>query len=147
MLPVQGNCSDPDAATALRLLPDLAAALLPLKPRQCLLLLPDTLIAVLRGSFWLDNVYLALAPPRFVPALSFLTVGLPIGEHPNVRQADVVATNVTLQGQGDRGWSAKGIVVTSRGSALLLQGMASHASSHDGRHACESPCGHHKIPL
>lgn len=84
---VQGNCSNPHAAQALGLhaqrpLPQAGAEqLLPLKPFQCLLLVPHTAFAAEQGRVWVDNIYFKLHRPGqrvLAPArwpVSFIAVG------------------------------------------------------------------------
>ena len=76
-VPVQGNCADADAAAALSLSAADASDLLPLKPRQCLLLFDDTWLIVSSSSLWLDNLYLKLGSRARLPHGSFVRVGLP----------------------------------------------------------------------
>lgn len=61
-LRVQGNCSEPDAAGALGLEDDLVDTMLPLKPRQCLLVVRESWLLVTRGRLWIDNLYLQVPP-------------------------------------------------------------------------------------
>lgn len=55
---MQGNCKEPDAGAALSLGDELAQTLLPLKPRQCLIMFRDTWLNANGGALWVDNVYL-----------------------------------------------------------------------------------------
>eukprot|EP00892_Ulva_mutabilis_P000965 jgi/Ulvmu1/1086/UM106_0002.1 len=72
---IRGNCSDPNPAVALGLSADLAPALLPLRPRQCLLLLPDTWLMVNSGTLWLDNLYLRAYRTLANPIFTFIQLG------------------------------------------------------------------------
>eukprot|EP00892_Ulva_mutabilis_P006551 jgi/Ulvmu1/4268/UM194_0008.1 len=120
MRSMRGNCSDPDAATALALAAEEAAALLPLKPRQCLVIVPDNMLVINGGDFWLDNVYLRLARTQFLPDFAFVTVGLPLNRDvPQITAGRVAATNVTVQSE-QRG-CAEGFAVISEDSSVLLQ--------------------------
>lgn len=62
-MPMQGNCSEPDAAAELGLSPEEAEALdlMSLKPHQCLLLVDGNTIFSRGGPLWLDNLYIKLA--------------------------------------------------------------------------------------
>ena len=107
---VQGNCSYcsysvADAASSLSLTAEEASALgrmLPLKPRQCVIILQDTFLMVNSGSLWLDNVYLIVLRARVQPSLVFIKTGEQIapGEAFNHRMSSmkVFVTNVTMQG-------------------------------------------------
>ena len=120
---VQGNCSDPDAAAALGLSPAEASAMLPLKPRQCVVLVPDTFLVSNGGNFWLDNVYLKLMRTRTVHDFTFVAGGTLGGsdEVPeDVATSNLYVTNVTLQGES-RG-AAMGITTHAPEASLLLQG-------------------------
>lgn len=105
---MQGNCSEPDAATALGL--STRANSLPLKPRQCLLLFPDTLFTIIEDSIWIDNLYLKSHQPRLQPDIqdpAFIRVGLSnflwermqadlVLDTPN-GQGGVFLTNITFE--------------------------------------------------
>ena len=126
---VQGNCSDPDVATALEL-PGPGpggAILLPLKPYQCMLLLPDTFLAVEKGRIWADNLYLKLQPrPQQVlqdlrRAPSFITVGrllpnsiaddyTPTSSFETPPKTNLHLTDITFQ--GDKVQAARGIYLS-----------------------------------
>eukprot|EP00892_Ulva_mutabilis_P004151 jgi/Ulvmu1/2107/UM125_0011.1 len=72
---IRGNCSDPNPAAALSLRAGLTPALLPLRPRQCLLLLPDTWLMVNSGTLWIDNIYLRASRTRANPIFTFIQFG------------------------------------------------------------------------
>lgn len=103
--------------------------LLPLKPAQCVLLLPDTFIAMDTGRLWLDNVYVKLTRRvRVLPSLqrvpSFITLGRRESNrefsdyeddqrlHPLTR-TEIHVTNVTFQGDGVA--SAHGVLAAGTG--------------------------------
>lgn len=130
---MQGNCSDPDAMTALGLASTaeasrLAAAggLLPLKPRQCLLLLPDTFAFTNGGRFWLDNLYLRLDRRRHgSPEAAFMLSGLREFEThmKSLRATHLAATNVTMHGDGRapvNGIRLKGSALANTASSTAL---------------------------
>lgn len=127
ILCVQGNCSDPGAAAALELTREDSAALLPLKPRQCLVLIHDTFLILSGGQVWLDNLYLRLARTS-VERLLFVSMAPPAAEFANlvssgdVTPADVYITNITMDG-GAHGVAA-GIYSYKFGpdSSLLVKG-------------------------
>lgn len=70
---VQGNCDDPDPAAALSLGDELAQTLLPLKPRQCVVMIRETWLIAIGGALWVDNVYLRFAGRNAVSA--FISAG------------------------------------------------------------------------
>lgn len=122
---VQGNCSDPDAAAALGVSagePGAAGSLLPLKPRQCLILLPDAFLMANGGTFWLDNVYLRLERTLAMPDIAVISAGGPSAErlYAEIPKSDLYLTNVTFQGEF-RG-SAQGVALTVQASSALVQG-------------------------
>jgi len=129
---VQGNCSVADVASSLSLAAEDAATLgqlLPLKPRQCVVVVQDTFLMVNRGNFWLDHVYLIVRRTRVQPSLAFFRIGFPVTSGPGLHlsPSDVVLSNVTMQG-ASRGWS-RGIELTAEKSSLLLQGHAPTCSA------------------
>ena len=126
---VQGNCSDPDAAAALEL-PRPGprdAPLLPLKPFQCMLLLPDTFLAVEKGRVWVDNLYLKLMPkpqqvlrhlkrtPSFITAGRRLENSVSDDYNPGSRLENPAKTNLHLTDitfQGDDTQGARGVYLS-----------------------------------
>lgn len=123
-LSVQGNCSDPGAVAALNLTSDEAHLLLPLKPRQCLLLLPHSFLISYGGNFWLDNLYLRLATPRSVAAPYFISAGPPRlpPDLPGTIPAQIYITNVTMDAHL---WEIAGVHSDPNGNPgrLLVQGV------------------------
>lgn len=122
---VQGNCSNPEAAAALGVSagePGAAGSLLPLKPRQCLILLPDAFLMANGGTFWLDNVYLRLERTLAMPDIAVISAGGPSAErlYAEIPKSDLYLTNVTFQGEF-RG-SAQGVALTVQASSALVQG-------------------------
>ena len=132
---VQGNCSNPDAASALDLLKPgpRDAPLLPLKPFQCMLLLPDTFLAVEKGRVWVDNLYLKFQPKpqqvlrHFKRTPSIITVGRllqnnvaddysPASKFETPAKTNLHLTDITFQGddtQGARGVYLSGFATES----------------------------------
>lgn len=99
---MQGNCSEADAAGALRLDAASAAELLPLKPRQCVLLTHEPLLTITSGKVWLDNVYLQLRRTAVRPRMAFVAAGVAGSEEFEMQQiahSDLYATNVTFHGE------------------------------------------------
>jgi len=99
---VQGNCSDADAPSALRLDAAGASELLPLKPLQCLLLTHEPLLTVTSGKVWLDNVYVQLRRTAVRPRMAFVAAGAAETEEmelPQITHSDLYATNVTFHGE------------------------------------------------
>ena len=120
---VQGNCSDPDAASALGLSAENKVALLPLKPRQCIILVPDTMLMFNPGRFWLDNLYLKLQLTVVSGGFfAFLSVGAPAEDEfqPQGNANDLFLANVTFHGQHRR--AAAGVVLHNLYSRVLIQG-------------------------
>eukprot|EP00892_Ulva_mutabilis_P004168 jgi/Ulvmu1/2122/UM127_0007.1 len=105
---MRGNCSSPDAAAALSISPE---GLLPLKPRQCMLLLPDTMLTVTQGAVWVDNVYLKLQRSVWQAEAAFIRAGLaPDREHGvfgGLKDSKTFITNVTFQ--AELGRSVQGV--------------------------------------
>lgn len=121
---MQGNCSDPAAVAALNLTTDEANFLLPLKPRQCLLLLPNNFIVSNGGSFWLDNLYLRLATPRIVADPYFISAGQPrlTPDMEGITPAQMYVTNVTMDA---RLWEIAGVYSHQHSppGSFLVQGV------------------------
>ena len=147
---VQGNCSMADVGSALSLSSEEEATLsrvLPLKPRQCVVVLQDTFLMVNSGSFWLDNVYLIVLRTRVQPGLALVRTGAHTGEGDSERELmsrmNVSLSNVTMQG-ASRGWS-RGIELSATRSSLLLQGECPMRSAAWPVHACSrvAPCNLH----
>lgn len=125
---VQGNCSDPDPATALGLRGAATASLLPVQSYQCLILISHTWLVVNSGTLWLDNLYLKLLRTTAQPRFAFVHVGAPDPKparavpHP----ARVFATNVTFQADSRAGGravrSAAAVATNIAHSAVMLDG-------------------------
>ena len=122
---VQGNCDNPDAAASLRLDAGLAADLLPMKPRQCLLVMNQTWLMVNAGNILVDNLYLKLSRTLYMPTFVFITQGALFGEEEwfNIKSSSVYVINVTFHAE-DRGCAA---AVSSHQTfnAVYLDGAAS----------------------
>eukprot|EP00892_Ulva_mutabilis_P000987 jgi/Ulvmu1/1088/UM106_0004.1 len=99
---IRGNCGDPNPAAALGLSADLAAGLLPLRPRQCLLLLPDTWLVVNSGTLWLDNIYLRASRTRANPVFTFIQFGVrdAYSSQSLVDRSSTYITRLTFQPDG-----------------------------------------------
>ena len=125
---VQGNCSDPNAAAALGLSAAEAASMLPLKPRQCVVLVPDSFLMINGGPYWMDNLYLKLSRSRPHPSLAFIRGGLQYGLEYflEVSSTSIYMTNITLQGEL-RG-TAAGVHLEEAESSLFMQGADSAAA-------------------
>lgn len=122
---MQGNCSDADAAAALRLPRAVATSLLPLKPRQCLVLLPENFLRSNGGALWLDNLYLRLVRTKVRAVAAFFSVGSlrPAGYRSST-EASLYVTNITLH--GDSQGSAEGVTASRNNERadMLVQGTA-----------------------
>eukprot|EP00892_Ulva_mutabilis_P006547 jgi/Ulvmu1/4264/UM194_0004.1 len=121
MRSLRGNCSDPDAVAALGLPAEVAADMLPLKPRQCLVIVPDAFMMTIGGLFWLDNVYLRLVRTKALPGAAFVAAGAGgvLDAEVQVHAAQLYVTNVTFHAEL-RG-SARGVALEKGGSGALLQ--------------------------
>lgn len=124
----QGNCDVPDGAAALNLPADVAADMLPLKPRQCLLVVSETWLMVNGGHLWVDNLYLKLSRQLARPNFVFITAGALDGQQswPSIRRSDMFITGVTFQGE-HRG-SARAIVCDIIAASFLADGAPLHAN-------------------
>ena len=119
---VQGNCSDPDAASALGLSAESQVALLPLKPRQCIILVPDSMLMFNPGKFYMENLYLKAQLTAvsgglfaFLSGADIVFQVLPAG---NVH--DLFLANVNFHGMHRR--VAAGVVLHHSDSRVLIQG-------------------------
>ena len=127
---MQGNCSDPEVGTPLGLSTDEWATLLPLKPRQCVLIVPGSFLTVKAGQVWLDNLYLMMhhTAPESVSAfvrtdtpLRTDTDGVPRGAaSAAILGPDLFVTATTFHRQY-RG-TVCGVQMTMARSRLFLQG-------------------------
>eukprot|EP00892_Ulva_mutabilis_P006269 jgi/Ulvmu1/4013/UM188_0003.1 len=106
---LRGNCSAPDPAAALDLLPSERAGLLPLKPFQCLIIVDTMWLYVNSGKLWVDNVYLADGRTTFQPQFPALFQFIGAAVKPQtieekdrrleIGRSDIFVTNVTFQTQ------------------------------------------------
>lgn len=121
-LAVQGNCTNSKAADVLNLSEGDAAALFPLKPRQCVMLLHDTLLTVKGGSVWIDNLYLMRRTTFFVGESSFIRAGL-YGDANQVfsfiAPSNLFITNVTFQS----GRNCEGVSLGENHMQLYMSGV------------------------
>ena len=129
---VQGNCSVPNAVAALDLPPDAFPDLLPLKPRQCLLVVSETWLMVNSGSVWVDNVYLKLSRRLVRPFFSFITAGALNGEFqwPRINRSDIYVTATTFHGE-HRG-NARGLISDFKGIMIYADGVPFVLSEYAG---------------
>ena len=133
---LQGNCSEPHTIQTLRLPPE--EPQLPMKPFQCLLLVPDTFLAVPVGRLWVDNLYLRLHPrSRVLPSLqrtpSFMTLGR---REPNTRfsdysfkndwpdQTELHVTDITFQGDAVRSMHAVKAAAIGKDTIVYFRGVS-----------------------
>lgn len=131
---LQANCTEPDAATALRLSEADAAGLLPLKPFQCLLLVGHTWLMVNSGTMWLDNLYLRLSRTAVQPRFAFVQAGLPAPRQARelFRDVSIFATNVTFQSErlaGRPARSAFAVATYVRHTAVAIDGVRRFAAA------------------
>jgi hypothetical protein len=86
---MQGNC---ERAPPEELVNDISGTeLLPLKPKQCLLIAGESLMNVEQGDLWLDGLYVRQRSAETIYS-SLISVG---------GQGSLWMTSVTLQGDGD----------------------------------------------
>jgi len=114
---VQGNCSSPDAAAALGFSALEKAALLPLKPRQCLVMVPDMFLQLTGGRFWMHNLYIRLQRSWPLVDFAFVVAG---DVRKGMQSQDVFLTSITFHGE-HRG-RAHGVWMDTRFARLFLQG-------------------------
>lgn len=134
LIPVQGNCTDADMTQVLSA-GVTASELLPLKPSQCLLLLPDTFAAMEIGRIWIDNLYLKLhRDSRVLPSLQRTPSLVAVGTHlqrfndPELltgqRHTEVHITDVTFH--GDRLTSSHAVLAAGKrelsSTGVFIQG-------------------------
>jgi hypothetical protein len=94
-LMLQGNCTEPVPAALANGL--YGPPLLPLKPRQCLIVTSQSLVQSWRpdpaGAMWLDNLYIRIGnpvtPPGYQPEITV------------VSSRQLYVTRVTIQGNGE----------------------------------------------
>ena len=123
---VQGNCAVSDPVEALELTPDVAADLLPLKPRQCLVVVSQTWLMINSGNLWVDNVYLKLSRRLARPNFAFVTAGALNAEYtwPNIVRSTTFLTGITFHGE-HRG-NARGIIADITAAAVAVDGAQTH---------------------
>lgn len=95
---VQGNCSEPAEPAALDLADEEVPTLIPLKPRQCLLLFDAPLLMINSGRVWVDNLYLKLTRSRAHPGVAFIAAGAARNKFrwPLIARSDTYVTGVTF---------------------------------------------------
>lgn len=128
---MQGNCSSPDP-TIPKDLADVDAVthlattgVVPLMPRQCMLIVDKPLLAVLAGTLWVDNLYLKTARASLGGALAFISTAPTWNElflESTQAEARVIyATNVTFQ--ADPRTEAVGISAAHSESSVHVDGV------------------------
>ena len=122
---LQGNCSDSDPVAALGLSVEVYSNLLPLKPRQCLLVVSKTWLMVNSGQIWIDNLYLKLSRRQVEPSFAFVTIGSPsrftdVTFNSTVGQSDTYLTGITFHGE-HRG-NARGVNCDVLLASFLVDG-------------------------
>lgn len=96
--------------------------MLPLKPRQCVVLVPDSFLVINGGSFWVNNLYLKLQRTAVSRRFAFLSAGIANGasDLPELTPVDLFVTDTTFQGE-HRGW-AYGVDLKNKYSRVFLKG-------------------------
>eukprot|EP00892_Ulva_mutabilis_P010359 jgi/Ulvmu1/7696/UM038_0128.1 len=116
---IRGNCSDPEAAAVLGLSEGEAADLLPLKPRQCLLVLSEPFLMANGGSLWVDSLYLKTLRPLISPDFAFISAGHDsTAQQHSVNSSALYLSNMTLQSEARK--SAKGLVLGKTDSSAII---------------------------
>lgn len=136
---MQGNCTTPPAEEFLTALS--GAAMLPLKPGQCIILAHEHIAPLAAGALWWDNMYLRFAGMRstaFAGESSRRSTA-PMLFHSHGGRAWV--TNTTIQGDGS---SPCGAIVIYPNAALQFVGAP---SLHPHASAAIIPPAHAKSPL
>ena len=114
-------------ATPLGLTVEEQATLLPLKPRQCVVIVPGTFLTVQGGQVWLDNLYLMLhhTVPKALSALVLTDNERLLGRGKDIKEAapELYVTHATLHIQ--RRGSVSGFLTNVQASRLFLQGVDS----------------------
>ena len=99
---MQGNCGDPFPVAALGLSAEEAGDLLPLKPRQCLVVVDDTMLMVNSGTLWLHNLYLKVVQNHDRVETLLIAAGSNTSdeqESPHIKRSDIYVTSVTFDAQ------------------------------------------------
>ena len=114
-------------ATPLGLTAEEQATLLPLKPRQCVVIVPGVFLTVETGQVWLDNLYLMLHPTASERTSGFVLLEIEwlpgYGMENEAGAPDLFVTNSTLHRQ--RRGNAFGFSTNLSASRLFLQGADS----------------------
>eukprot|EP00892_Ulva_mutabilis_P001147 jgi/Ulvmu1/11032/UM007_0212.1 len=125
---VRGNCSEPPTDEFLQSIT--GAAMLPVKPGQCLILANEHVVPLAAGALWWDNMYLRFAgmPPTEFAGESSRRSTAPMLFHSHGGRAWV--TNTTIQGDGS---SPCGGIVIYPNAALQFVDVTVHSmvSTHD----------------
>ena len=70
--------------------------MLPLKPRQCLLVFDDTFLMINSGTLWLHNLYLKLSASTRRPFTAFVLGGIDRKTWRALARSETYFTNVTF---------------------------------------------------
>lgn len=119
---LQGNCSDPDAAGVLDLSAGEASDLLPLKPRQCVVIVAQPFLMSNGGNLWMDGLYLRAMRSTVSPeGFAFIRAGheSPV-EQFGVDSSRLYLSNLTLQSEGHK--NAMGLVLGHGSSSAVITG-------------------------
>ena len=103
---------------------DEAADLLPLKPRQCLLMFDDTFLMINSGTLWLHNLYLKLSASTRRPFTAFVLGGKDGKSWSALARSDTYVTNVTFNSHPLR--IAAAVKLDQSLSSTLLSGASAH---------------------
>lgn len=123
VIALQGDCGSSDVAAHLSLSAEEQADFLPLKPRQCLIIVPDTFIMIYSGRFVMQNMYLKMQSTSpisgavFVKALSLDRWT----DDPHKQPPTLFLVNTTFH--GTRRGNAYGVYLAHKYSRLYLRGV------------------------
>eukprot|EP00892_Ulva_mutabilis_P004162 jgi/Ulvmu1/2117/UM127_0002.1 len=117
---IRGNCTESNAGAQLGLSTSVFTSLIPMRPRQCLLVVSQTWLMVNAGKLWIDNIYLKLSRHLVRPNFMFITAGALNGEltWPLIGRSDIYITRTTFQGE-HRG-NARGIISDITGCSIYF---------------------------
>jgi hypothetical protein len=132
---LQGNCTEPVPAVLAKGL--YGPPLLPLKPRQCLIVTSHSLVQSWlpepAGAMWLDNLYIRIGdrftPPTFQPEITVVSSG------------QLYLTRVTIQGNGEaRVRAIDSQYANSPGARKSLFTSGEGSLCFKGSCSCANPC-------
>lgn len=143
---MQGNCSEADAASVLGLSAEEAAGVLPLKPRQCLIITHEPFLLSMGGHLWMDGLYLKSLRQTLREQFTFVSAGHQTREDAfDVPRCQMYLTNLTVQSEPGR--SAIAVALLQGFSSLLVTGVSQRPPLHpppvlDPSNTHQQSCAH-----